>query len=129
VKLLADTHVLLWLAGQPDKLSPRAAELLCDTRNEVSVSSISALEIATKHRLGRLPTAARLVHDYPGVLAGLELLDLPLTQVHASLAGRLEWANRDPFDRIIAAAAMAEGCVLVTKDSAFDSLPGVATAW
>ncbi|MDR0432619.1 MAG: hypothetical protein LBH48_04820 [Bifidobacteriaceae bacterium] len=63
------------------------------------------------------------------LLAGLGLADLPVAATHGSLAGLLDWANRDPFDRIIAAQAMSDGRLLATKDAAFATLPGIQTLW
>jgi len=93
------------------------------------VSAVSAWEIATKHRLGKLPQADALVGAYAHHLDRLGAERLPVTEDHALLAGRLPWPHRDPFDRMLAAQAMTESIPLVTNDSAFESIPSVARIW
>lgn len=122
VKYLLDTHVLLWLYAEPQRVPDRVRSALSDTENELVVSAVSALEVATKVRLGKL--------DAPGLLdswvrrteqIGAALL--PIGTGHALLAGRMEWPHRDPFDRLLIAQATIEGLVLVTVDPALRALP------
>lgn len=87
------------------------------------------LEIATKHRLGKLGQADGLVAAYPSHLSRLGARELPITGAHALLAGGLAWDHRDPFDRMIAAQAMLEGLPVVTGDEALRALDGLATYW
>jgi len=66
---------------------------------------------------------------YPRHVDRLDAIRLPITEEYALLAGKLEWAHRDPFDRMLAAQAMVESLTLVTDDLAFPGLPGLATTW
>ncbi len=126
---MVDTHVLLWMLTEPGRLSSPASRLLAKAEVGLVVSAASAWEIATKQRLGRLPQAEVLVRGYPHHLGRLAAAELTITSEHALLAGSLEWPNRDPFDRMIAAQCMIESLPLVTADHAFDSLSGVRLIW
>jgi PIN domain nuclease of toxin-antitoxin system len=128
LRLLLDTHCLLWALMTPEHLSERVRNLLRDPRNEVLVSAASAWEVATKHRLGRLPEAESVVGDYPGALAKLMALELPVSSSHALLAGSFSNAHRDPFDRLLAAQATLERVPLATLDGAFRDFP-VRVLW
>ncbi len=126
---LLDTHVLLWALGQPDALSDGARTIIEDRSQRLFVSSAAAWEIATKWRLGKLPHADAVVAGYERHLRRLAVDELVVSSAHALLAGSLDWAHRDPFDRMLAAQAMLEGLTLVTKDPAFGTLPSVPTLW
>ncbi len=126
---LLDTHVLLWMLTEPERLSPRATEVLGDRGTALFASSASAWEIATKHRLGKLPQAEGLIDGYQRHLDRAGIETLPSTADHALTAGTLSWEHRDPFDRMIAATSMIESLPLVTSDSAFESLNGIRLIW
>ena len=126
---LLDTHTLLWMVGDPDRLGPAARGVVEDPQQALYVSAASTWEIATKRRLGRLPHADVLVTNYARHLRRLDLRPVPISDDHALVAGGLDWAHRDPFDRMLAAVAMVEGWILVTRDPAFGSLPGLRTLW
>jgi PIN domain nuclease of toxin-antitoxin system len=120
VRLLLDTHALIWwLAGDP-LLSADAKAAMIDPENEVFVSAASAWEIATKYRIGRLPQAAALALDVPGVLASQGFVELPITVLHGQTAGGLPGPHRDPFDRMLIAQATLADLVLVSKEAVFD---------
>lgn len=127
--VLLDTHALLWLLTEPAKLSPAAAELLGDREAGLLVSAASAWEIATKHRLGKLPQAESLIDGYQRHLDRADIETIPISADHALTAGALQWGHRDPFDRMMAATCMIESLPLVTSDSAFDSLNGIRIFW
>lgn len=127
--LLLDTHVLLWALGAPRRLPEPVRSALADRRTTLLVSAASAFEIATKHRLGRLPEAAALVHQFDQQVERLGADPLPISAQHAIAAGSLDWAHRDPFDRMLAAQAMSDGCELVTADPAFSGFAGLSTRW
>lgn len=129
MRYLLDTHALLWALTDPDRLGPRAREIISARNSELVVSAASAWEIATKQRLGRLPQADVLVGVYSRHLAHLGVERLAISDEHALLAGGLRWEHRDPFDRMFAAQAMAESMTLVTHDRAFATLPGFAVLW
>ena len=125
MKLLLDTHVLLWAALEPQKLTPPQRQGLEDSRNTLLVSAATAWEIATKWRIGKLDQAQAVVENYPLVLNTLAALELPITGSVARQAGLLEVPHRDPFDRLLAAQALDEALVLVSSDPAFRLFSGV----
>jgi PIN domain nuclease of toxin-antitoxin system len=128
VKVLLDTHaVLWWILGNP-RLSKSASEILSQRNTTILVSAISGHEIATKHRLGKLPVPLQLAENLDGTIAENGWQSLPLTMAHAQLAGRLQGAHRDPFDRMLAAQALTENVELVTNDPAFTAF-GVRVLW
>lgn len=129
MRYLLDTHSLLWALTDPSRLGSLAHEALADRSSSLVVSAVTAWEIATKHRLGKLPQADALLGAYSRHLDRLGAERLPVSEEHALLAGRLDWAHRDPFDRMLAAQAILESLTLVTADEAFTSLPGITLLW
>ncbi|MBA3395768.1 MAG: type II toxin-antitoxin system VapC family toxin [Deltaproteobacteria bacterium] len=116
MKLLLDTHVLLWSATDPDRLSTDARAALEDGSHDVLVSVVSAWEIAIKQSLGKLELPTPAEEWLPEVLrrSGFEVAELGLA---AALRVRsLAWHHRDPFDRLLVAQAFEEGYTLVTHD-------------
>ena len=126
---LLDTHVVLWALTDPTRLGRAAHEVIEKRSSRLVVSAVSAWEIATKHRLGKLPQADVLLSAYSKHLDRLGVIRLPVAEDHALLAGRLDWNHRDPFDRMLAAQAMVESLVIITGDPAFAGCPGVPTLW
>lgn len=114
--ILLDTNALLWLASSPDRLSTTAREILEDQRNQLYVSAASAWEVAIKTRIGRL-NGAPLLHAWTDVVAGMNAVDLAIDAADAAMAGQLDWAHRDPFDRMIVAQAARRGLTIATSDS------------
>ena len=116
MKLLLDTQVLLWAAGQPERLSPAARRLLNSTSNELVFSAASLWEVAIKHALGRPDFRVE-----PRVLRRALLdngyTELPITGEHAVSVDQLPAVHRDPFDRMLLAQALCEGVTLVTADA------------
>ena len=129
MKVLLDTHVLLWALLEPERLSAAAASTIRDPGTEVVVSAACAWEIATKHRIGKLDTARAVVAAYPEHLTRIRAEELPVSARHALLGGGMAWEHQDPFDRLIGAQAITESLPLVTRDPAFDGLPGVRVLW
>ena len=120
MRLLLDTHAFLWwLAGSP-RLSRSARRAIEDERNDVLISAASAWEITTKHRLGKLPEAEEVALDISATIAGQGFDELAISVDDAGRAGRLPSPHRDPFDRVLAAQALARDLVLVSTDAAFD---------
>ncbi|MBV9949693.1 MAG: type II toxin-antitoxin system VapC family toxin [Myxococcales bacterium] len=120
MKLLLDTHVVLWAASDPDRLSPEARTVIEDGSNDVLVSVVSGWEIAIKQSLGKLDLPRPAELWLPEVLrrTGFEPLGLGLD---AALRVRgLAWHHRDPFDRLLVAHALEEGCTLVSRDTALE---------
>lgn len=126
---LLDTHVVLWALTDPARIGRTAREVIENRSARLVVSAVSAWEIATKHRLGKLPQADVLLDPYSKHLDRLGVIRLPVSEDHALLAGRLDWNHRDPFDRMLAAQAMVESLVIITGDPAFAGCPGVPTLW
>jgi PIN domain nuclease of toxin-antitoxin system len=122
VRLLLDTHALVWWLLDDPALSKRAATALRDPANEVYVSSASAWEIATKYRLGRMPQAEPLVRGFRHLVEAERWVPIPVTLEHALAAGTLKADHSDPFDRMLAAQARLESMKLVTGDRALAAL-------
>jgi PIN domain nuclease of toxin-antitoxin system len=115
MRLLLDTHLLLWAAGSPERLPPAARELLDDPQNVPVFSSASLWEVAIKRGLGRsdFRVDARVLRR--GLLDnGYD--ELPITGEHAVALDSLPLIHRDPFDRILVAQSMVEGITLLTSD-------------
>lgn len=116
MKLLLDTHVLLWSASDPDRIASAARAQIEDPANVRLLSAASAWEIATKHALGKLPLREPPEPFFRRALTDLCGDDLAISVGHALLAASLPNHHRDPFDRMLLAQAIAEGATLVTAD-------------
>ncbi len=119
MRALLDTHVVLWWFFDDPRISKAAATLIVDPGNELWVSGACAWEIATKHRIGKLPEAETLVARFPQLLRQARMRDLPITAEHALAAGTLPGPHRDPFDRMLIAQAELERLPLVSNDPVF----------
>lgn len=128
MRLLLDTHALIWAAIDDPRLGRAARDAIDDLNNEVWASAASAMEIATKFRLGKLPEAALLARDFAGRIAAADYRGLPITVAHAAQAGALPIAHKDPFDRLLIAQALSEQLLLVSNERLFDGF-GVARIW
>ncbi len=128
MKLLLDTHTVLWWLEANPRLSPRAIRVIGDPANQCWLSAVSVFEIETKHRLGKLTLPPPLQHGWDSTLTAEAWTILPIDHRHARLAGRLSGPHRDPFDRLLAAQAELEDFALVTIDDAFASF-GTRTLW
>ncbi len=122
MRLLLDTHALLWWWKDDKRLSRRAAAAIADEANTVLVSAASAWEIATKHRIGKLPGAEQAIGQFNDLIVADGFIHLAITYQHALKAGGFDNAHRDPFDRMLAAQAIIEGATLVTDDAAMKQL-------
>ena len=120
MRLLLDTHALLWWLAGDESLSPEARTAIADEATAVHVSAASAWEITTKHRLGKLPGAQAIVHDLDSVIARQSFDALSISLKHGQAAGALPGPHRDPFDRMLIAQAMLEDLFLVSNEHAFD---------
>ena len=125
---LLDTHALLWWLSDDPALTRAARMVIAETRNTIFVSAASAWEIATKVRLGKLPTAADLTTDFAGYLQREGFQILAISGEHAIRAGLLPGPHKDPFDRMLIAQAQAENMPIVSNESLFDTY-GVRRIW
>ena len=128
MRVLLDTHALLWWLSDDAALTRSARRTIADTKNTMIVSAASAWEIATKVRLGKLPTANDLAADFSGHLDrdGFQLL--AISAEHGIRAGLLPGPHKDPFDRMLIAQAQAENLAIVSNDTVFDHY-GVRRVW
>ena len=126
MKLLLDTHLLLWAAGQPEWLSATACSLLDDEDNTLLFSAASLWEVTIKYVHGRADFRVdpRLLRR--GLLDN-GYLELPITHQHVLSLKGLEPHHRDPFDRILIAQSVAEGITLVTTDPVVAQYAGLVT--
>ena len=122
MKFLLDTHVLLWAAGQPDRLPAKVRRLLGDPLNELVFSAASLWEIAIKKGLGRddFQVDARLLRR--GLLDN-GYSELAITSAHAVAIDGLPPIHKDPFDRLLVAQSMVEGITLLTTDPVLAQYP------
>ncbi len=128
MRILLDTHALLWWLAGSDRLSAVAHGAIADDANEILVSAASAWEIATKHRLGRLPGAAAVAEDVIGCLLDQGFQPLAITVSDGERAGRLPGPVRDPFDRMLIAQALTLDVAMVSIEERFDRY-GVRRLW
>lgn len=117
MRVLLDTHLLLWSVASSRRLPKEAASLILDAANEVFYSAASVWEVATKSALRRTDfkaDPAALVR----ALAQSGISELPVTAAHAARVARLPSLHRDPFDRLLVAQSLAEPMTLLTNDAA-----------
>jgi PIN domain nuclease of toxin-antitoxin system len=119
---------LLWAKISPEKLSRHAVEIIADPLNVIFVSAVSAWEIATKVRLGKLPGFERLERDFLEVMEESGYTLLSIEAQDALRASRLTAPHRDPFDRMLVAQALARDIPIVSKDPKLDTF-GVRRLW
>ena len=128
MRLLIDTHALLWWLSDDPSLSHAARKAMAETSNVLLVSAASAWEIATKVRLGRLPGAAELAADFQGFMLREGFTTLDITADHGIRAGLLPGPHKDPFDRMLISQAQAENVPIVTNERTFEAY-GVRRVW
>ena len=123
MKLLLDTHLLLWAAGQPKRLPAAARKLLADADNELLYSAVSLWEITIKRGLDRedFQVDARVLRR--GLIDN-GYMELPMRGEHAVAIDSLPPLHKDPFDRLLVAQATVEGIILLTTDPLVARYPG-----
>ena len=119
MRLLLDTHLLLWAAASSARLPREARELLQDDTNDVYYSAASIWEIAIKSSLRRKDFRIDLT-QLLGILPEMGLIELPVTAAHATRVTELPLIHRDPFDRLLIAQSVAEPLTLLTNDALLD---------
>ena len=123
MRLLLDTHLLLWIVFKQERLSPRAARMIGDEENTLIFSTISLVEIAIKHAFGRQSFRVDPAVMRRALLdSGYE--ELPVLGEHAVAVTDLPPLHKDPFDRLLVAQAKAEGITLLTSDRIIADYPG-----
>jgi PIN domain nuclease of toxin-antitoxin system len=112
VRLLLDTHIVLWWLADDPRLAPGIRAAVLDGSNDAFVSAVVVAEIAIKQSLGKLDAPFELVT----LLSENGFQELPLTCAHSAELGRLPWLHRDPWDRMLVAQARVESLTLATVD-------------
>ncbi|RHW16745.1 type II toxin-antitoxin system VapC family toxin [Sphingomonas gilva] len=128
MRLLLDTHALIWWMNDDRQLSRPAFAAIADPDNIVLVSAISALELAIKNRLGKIPEAQYLALNFEDEVEAAGFEQLPVVSSHARRGGAPAIPHRDPFDRILIAQAQSEDATLVSNEAIFDQF-GVQRLW
>ncbi len=128
MKLLLDTHAWLWWLLDDPLLPAGAKQAIQEPDSEVFISAVTAMELATKYRLGKLPKAGPVLSEYDKQVRADGFQHLPISHMHTLKAGAYTTEHRDPFDRILAAQAQLDGLTLVTRDPAFAAFK-VKTLW
>lgn len=125
---LLDTNTLLWWLYGSERLSYHSFETIANGSIDIFVSAVSAMEIATKFRIGKLALAEPIVGRFAEVVATEGFKPLAMTQEHGDLAGALVFPHNDPWDRLLAAQAQIEKLSLITNDRQMSSL-GIEPYW
>ena len=122
MRVLLDTHALLWWLAGDSNLSINARHAIADPANEIFVSAASAWEVSTKFRIGKLPGAGPLAVDFAREVRQQGFVALAISLGHAQVAGALVGDHREPFDRMLIAQAREEKMALVSNDAVFDAV-------
>ena len=128
VRLLLDTHALLWWANDDSQLSKEARSCIQKRGNRILVSAASVWEVAVKFKNGRLPSAQNFVANIPEYLHDQNFDSLPISIEHALRAGLLQGPHRDPFDRMLIVQAIEENLAIISNDQALDGY-GAVRLW
>jgi PIN domain nuclease of toxin-antitoxin system len=128
MRLLLDTHALVWWWTDDPRLPAPARAAIAAPASTVYVSAASAWEITTKHRIGKWPEVARLIAEYASLLRRSRFHALPISMEHAHHAGGLPGPHRDPFDRVLIAQSRLEALPIVSADAVFATY-GAEVIW
>lgn len=128
VRVLLDTHALVWTRDGSARLSAPARAVIEDPDLEVCVSAVTAWEVCTKYHVGKWPEVAALAADFTRSIVRAGYTPLAVTTEHAQDAGALPRHHRDPFDRMLIAQSLAERMPLVSNEALFDAY-GVRRIW
>jgi PIN domain nuclease of toxin-antitoxin system len=121
VPFLLDTHALIWWLVDQSRLPRIVVDVIEDRQNTLFVSAASAMEMTTKHRLGKLSSVDDFIYDLAGTVlrSGFELLSVEFNDAVA--AGQLTFSGRDPFDRLLIAQAINRNFTLISNETIFDT--------
>jgi len=122
LRVLLDTHSLLWLVTNDSRLSTTARETFLDTDNELLCSAVVGFEIAVKYSLGKLKLAEPPRAFIKNRIRNNALTPLPVTMAHATRVADLPFHHRDPFDRLLVAQAIEENVPLLSADEILSRL-------
>lgn len=128
MRILLDTHTLIWWLENSDELSEKARQVLRGSANTLLVSAASAYEISLKVMLGKLPSCAPLIPKFSETLLAAGIRHIELTTRHGIEAGRLPLIHRDPFDRLLAATSIVENVPILSNDDKLSAL-GAKRLW
>jgi PIN domain nuclease of toxin-antitoxin system len=128
MRVLLDTHAVLWWLAGDERMPARARAVVADNANDILVSAVTVWEIATKLRIGKLPGAERALDAIDERYLSGAFTPLAITPRHARRAGSLPGPHKDPFDRMLIAQAIGEDVPIVTIESLFDTY-GVVRIW
>lgn len=128
MRLLLDTHILIWAVERPSQLSQLAREVLEDPANDLMVSAATVWEIAIKVGLTKLTLSLSYQQWMNQALSDLNATILPITVEYAAVQASLPNHHRDPFDRLLVAQAQVEAIPLVSSDTIFDQY-GISRLW
>ena len=128
MKILFDSHALVWYLRGDRRLSLKAREIADNLESEVFISAVCVWEMATKINKGRWLEAAQIVNSLQEITLARAFTALPITIEHARVAGFLSGRHADPFDRMLASQSQVEGIPLVSADPAFRSF-GTSVIW
>lgn len=121
MRLIVDTHALIWYVDQDHLLSQKAHAAIDDPANELWLSAATVWEIAIKVGLKKLTLSLPYREWISRAIADLDMSILPITIEAADIQQNLPWHHRDPFDRLIIAQSLAEGFPVVSNDPLFDA--------
>lgn len=127
-RVLLDSDAFIWMSTAPRFLSTRARDVLADGSNTLLLSPLTTKELAVKASKGKLAFPTSVGHFVAEQIAALGLEPLPVTHDHAAQSEFLPWIHKDPFDRFLAAIALAEALPIVSSDELFDQY-GVTRIW
>lgn len=128
MQALLDTHALIWWLAGDRRLAKAAQAAIAEEANEIFVSAATGWEIATKVRIGKLPSVAPVAGKLPSVIAMHGFKELPVSLTEGERAGLLPGDHRDPFDRMLIAQAQVHGLTLISNEKVFDNF-GIRRLW
>lgn len=128
MRLLLDTHTLLWMQSRSQHLSSAAHEAIASTEHEIAFSTAGFWEIGIKVSLGKLELSPGWAEDIPREMSRNGVTWLPIAPAHVAAVASLPWHHRDPFDRLMIAQALREDMAVVTRDAVFSDY-GIEVVW